>query len=77
MVKNLPANAGGAKDLGFIPGSGRSPGVGNDNPLSILAWKVMDRGAWWATVHGVANTHTHTHPHTQTHTEDTYTGNYI
>ena len=68
MVKNLPANAGGAKDLGFIPGSGRSPGVGNDNPLSILAWKVMDRGAWWATVHGVANTHTHTHTQ-RTHTQ--------
>ena len=40
VVKNLPVNAGGAKDLGLIPGSGRSPGAGNGNPLSILAWKT-------------------------------------
>ena len=40
MVNNLPANAGGAKDLGLIPVSGRSPGVGNGNPLSILAWEL-------------------------------------
>ena len=68
MVKNLPANAGGAKDLGLIPGSGRSPGIGNGSPLSILAWKVMDRGAWWATVHGVASTHTHRPTHTHPNT---------
>ena len=37
MVKNLPANAG---DAGLIPGSGRSSGGGNGNPLSILAWKI-------------------------------------
>ena len=37
MVKNLPANAG---DAGSIPGLGRSPGVGNGNPLSILAWRT-------------------------------------
>ena len=40
-----------ARDTGLIPGSGKSPGVENGNPSSILAWKVsMDRGAWWATV---------------------------
>ena len=52
MVKNLPANAG---DIGSIPGSGRSPGEGNSNPLqhSCLV-SPMDRGAWRATVHGVA-----------------------
>ena len=52
MVKNLPAYAG---DLGSIPGSGRSPGEGNGNPLQYSCLEnPMDRGAWWATVHGVA-----------------------
>ena len=52
MVKNLPANAG---DGGLIPGSGRSPGEGNGNPLqSSCLENSMDRGAWWATVHKVA-----------------------
>ena len=51
MVKNLPANA---RDVGSIPGSGRSP-EGNVNPLQYSAWKnLMDRGAWWAVVYGVA-----------------------
>ena len=50
MVKNL--NEGG---LGSIPGSGRSPGEGNGNSLQYACLKnPMDRGAWWATVHGVA-----------------------
>ena len=40
VVKNLPANAGDAKDVGLIPGSGRSPGVGNGTPLYILAWEI-------------------------------------
>ena len=40
MVKNLPANAGDASDQDLIPTSRRSPGVGNGNPLSILAWKI-------------------------------------
>ena len=54
MVKGLPANARGRQDLGLIPGLGRSPGGGNGNPpqYSCLE-KPMDRGAWWATVHGV------------------------
>ena len=53
VVKNLPANAGDTRDSGFIPGSGRSPGVGNGNPLQCSCLKnSMDRGAWWATVHG-------------------------
>ena len=52
MVKNLPANAG---DEGSIPGSGRSPGEGNGNPLQYSCLgNPMDRGAWWATVRGVA-----------------------
>ena len=51
LVKNLSANAG---DMGSIPGWGRSPGGGNGNPLQYFCLeKPMDRGAWWATVHGV------------------------
>ena len=51
-VKNLPANAG---DVGSTPGPGRSPGEGNDNPLQYSCLgNPMDRGAWWATVPGVA-----------------------
>ena len=51
VVKNLPANAG---DVDLTPGSGRSPGGGNGNPLqdSCLG-NLMDRGTWQATVHGV------------------------
>ena len=51
MVKNPPANAG---DSSSIPGLGRSPGVGNGNPLQYSCLEnYMDRGAWQATVHGV------------------------
>ena len=52
VVKNLPANAG---DAGSILGLGRSPGEGSGNPLQYSCLEnPMDRGAWWATVHGVA-----------------------
>ena len=52
VVKNLPASAG---HLGLIPGSGRSLGEGNGNPLQYSCLgNFMDRGAWRATVHGVA-----------------------
>ena len=55
MVKNLPANAGDIRDAGSIPGLGSSPGEGNGNPLQYSCQEnPMDRGAWWATVHGVA-----------------------
>jgi len=48
LVNHLPA----VQDLGSIPGSGRSPGEGNDNPLQYSCLEnPMDRGAWWATVH--------------------------
>ena len=54
MVKNLPANTGGTKDTGLIPELGRSPGVGNGNPLQYSCLEnPIDRGAWQATVHGV------------------------
>ena len=55
MVKNLPANARDARDMGSIPGLGRPPGVENGNPLQYSCLKnPMDRGAWWATVQGVS-----------------------
>ena len=64
MVKNLPANAGDAGDMGLISRLGRSPGGGHANPLEYSCLEnPIDRGAWRATVHGVAksqtqNTHT-------------------
>ena len=55
MVKNSPDNAGDAGDAGSIPGLGRSPVKGNGNPLQYSCLgNSMDRGVWWATVHGVA-----------------------
>ena len=49
LVKNPPANAGNARDMGSIPGLGRYPGVGNDNPLQYFCLEnSMDRGAWQA-----------------------------
>ena len=52
VVKNLPAVAG---DTGSVSESGRSPGEGNDNPLQYSCLEnPMGRGAWWATVHGLA-----------------------
>ena len=52
MVKNLPANAG---DAGSIPGSGRPSGGGNGNPFQYSCLEnPVDRGVWWAAVHGVA-----------------------
>ena len=55
VVKNLPASAGETIDSGSIPESGRSPEEGTSNPLQYSCMgNPMDRGAWWATVHGVA-----------------------
>ena len=57
-VKNLPANAGDARDVVSIPGCGRSL-VGNGNPLRYSCLEnSMGRGTWWATVHGAAKSHT-------------------
>ena len=59
MVKNPPAKAGDARDRGSVPGSGRSPGGGNGNPVQYSCLEdPRDRGTWWATVHGVANSWT-------------------
>ena len=71
MVKNPPAKAGETRDVGGpIPGSGRSPGVGNGSPFQYSCLEnPMDRGAWQTTIHGIAKswtwlrTHTHTHTH--------------
>ena len=67
VVKSPSANAGATRHVGLIPGSGRSPGVGNGYPLQY-SWleNSMDRGAWWATVPRMAKiqmqliTYTHT-----------------
>ena len=59
VVKNPSVNAGDVRDTGLIPRSGRSPGEGYDNPLQYSCLEYpMDRGAWWATVHGVAKSWT-------------------
>ena len=55
MVKNPLANARGIRNVGSVPGLGRSSGEGNGNPLQYSCLEnPMDRGAWWATVCGVA-----------------------
>ena len=62
MVKNLPANARDVGDSGSISRSGRSPGVGNGNPLQYFCLgNYMDRGAWWATVRTESNTTVYVH----------------
>ena len=53
VVKNPSANAGDIREVGSIPGSGRSPGAGHNNPLQYSCLEnPMDRGAWRGTVHG-------------------------
>ena len=59
MVKNMPASAGDTRDMGSIPGLGKSPEEGNGNPLQYSCLEnPMDRGVWWATVHGVTKSRT-------------------
>ena len=59
MVKNLPADTGDARDAGLISGSEISPGEGNGNPFHYSCLEnSMYRGAWQATVHGVAKSQT-------------------
>ena len=59
VVKESACNAGDIRDVGSVPGSGRSPGGGNGNPLQYSCLEnSMDRGTWWATVYGVAQSRT-------------------
>ena len=65
MVKNQPANAADTRDTGSISGLGRPPGVGNGNPLQYSCLEnPMDRGAWQATVHGIAKSQARLSTHT-------------
>ena len=69
VVKNPSASAGDARDVGLILGRGISPGVGNGTPLHYSCLEnPMDRGAWWAAVHGVTElvATEHAHRHTST-----------
>ena len=66
VIKNLPAHAGDVRDMGLIPGLGRSPGVGSGNPLQYSRLEdPMDREAWWDIVHGVAKSQTQLSTHTK------------
>ena len=66
VIKNSPANAGDIRDVGSVPGSGRSPGGGNGNPLqSSCLDNPMDKGAWW--LHGVPKGWTRLSTPTYTH----------
>ena len=59
VVKNPSTSAGNTEDTGLIPGSRRFPGEGHGNPVQHSYWEEpMDRGVWWATVHGVAKSWT-------------------
>ena len=59
VVKNLPANAGDARDMGSIPELGRYPEEGNGNPLQYSSLvNPMNRGAWWAKVHEATKSRT-------------------
>ena len=71
VVKYLPENAGDARDAGSIAELGRSPGVGNGNPLQYSSMEnSMDREAWQGTVHGIAELGTPEHTSRQGHVTD-------
>ena len=78
MVKNPPASQGDTRDSVSIPGSGRSPGEGNGNPLQY-SWmgNPMDRGAWWAMVHRVTKSWTHRRDLASMHTPHVHICIYI
>ena len=68
LVNNPIANAGDSRDSGSIPGSGRYPGGGNGNPHQYSCLEnSMDRGAWWATVHGAEKNQTQLSDWAHTH----------
>ena len=67
MVENLSANTGDIRDVGSLPGSGRSSGGLHGNPLQYSCrGNPMDRGAWWTTVQGVTKSQTRLRPSTLT-----------
>ena len=67
VVKNPPADAGDTRDMHSIPGSGRCPGEGNGNPLQYSCLgNPLDRGAWWAILHGAAKSRTRLRNYTRT-----------
>ena len=72
VVKSPSANAGDSRNVGSIPGSGRSPGGGNVHPLQYSCLEnPMDRRAWQATIHGVTKSQTQLskHNHDLRHSE--------
>ena len=80
VVKKPPTQAGDIGDVSLIPGSGRSPRRGNGNPLQHSCLEnPMERGAWWATVHGVATSRTRlsTYTHHQRNMLSRYYHEYI
>ena len=64
QVKDLPANAGDSRDVCSIPGLGRFPGEGNDNPLQYFLLGKSHRGTWQAIVHRITESDTTEHTHT-------------
>ena len=69
MLNNPPANRGDTRDTGTIPKLWRSPGGWNGNPLQYSCLEFfMDRGAWWAKVHGIAKSQTGLSTHTKVYT---------
>ena len=69
LVETPSANLGGTRDMDSIPGSGRSPQVGNGNPLQYSCLEnAMDREAWWATAQGISKSQTWLSTHTCIHT---------
>ena len=77
VVKSPLTKTGNGRDIGSIPGLGRCPGIGNGNPLQYYCLEnSMDRGAWQATVHGVAKSRTllNEYIHTWNRPEETYHG---
>ena len=78
VVKTPPANSGDIGDTNSIPGSGRSPGEENGNPLQYSCLKnSINRGVWWATVHRMAKSNTTEHAHTQEKKTNTHTQKHV
>ena len=78
MVKNLPAHARNARNIGSIPESGRTPGEGKGNLLQYSCLEnFMDRGAWRAAIHGATKSHTQLGIFMHTHIYNKHSWKYI